>query len=117
MSYQKGVENVNVKKRVIMTEKKIEEVVKAEAKRHTEQIYAQAHQDVSYQVIAVLLCVLHREFGFGKERLTKVKNLTEHEFMAMRTGILGKSYTTNDCVKFLKENYGIDFAESQYEDE
>ena len=63
-----------------------------------------------------MMCVLHREFGFGGERLRKLKDLTESEYMAMKTGVLGKPYSTNDCVKFLKENYGIDFDESQYDE-
>ena len=32
----------------------------------------------------------------------------------MTSGVLGKPYSTNDCVRFLKETYNIDFEESMY---
>lgn len=106
-----------MKSRVFKTESQIRRIVQDEAKRQTTEIYDKAMKDAVYQAFAVMMCVLHREFGFGGERLKRLKNLTESEFMMMRTGILGRSYDTNDCVKFLKNTYGIDFEESQYDDE
>lgn len=103
-----------MKSRVFKTESQIRRIVQDEAKRQATEIYDKALQDAAYQAFAVMMIVLHREFGFGGERLQRLKDLTESEFMMMREGILGKEYTTNDCVKFLKDTYGIDFAESQY---
>lgn len=105
-----------MKSRVFKTESQIRRIVQDEAKRQTTEIYEKAQQDTAYQCFAVMMCILNREFGFGRERLHKVKNLTEAEFMAMKTGVLGRSYGTNDCVKFLKEKYDIDFAKSQYDE-
>lgn len=105
-----------MKARVFKTESQIRKIVENEAKSQTTKIYDAALKDACYQCFAVMMCVLHKEFGFGGERLRKLKDLTESEFMQMKVGILGRSYSTNDCVKFLKENYGIDFAESQYDE-
>lgn len=105
-----------MKARVFKTESQIRRIVQDEAKRQTTEIYEAALKDATYQAFAVMMCVLHREFGFGGERLRRLKDLTESEFMQMKIGILGKSYSTNDCVKFLKEKYSIDFAESQYDE-
>lgn len=105
-----------MKARVFKTESQIRRIVKEEATQQTTKIYEAALRDATYQAHAVMMCVLHREFGFGEERLRRLKDLTESEYMAMRVGALGKPYTTNDCVKFLKEEYGIDFAESQYDE-
>lgn len=105
-----------MKARVFKTESQIRRIVQDEAKRQTTEIYDKAMKDAAYQCFAVLMCVLHKEFGFGKKRLKKLKDLTEFEFMMMKDGVLGNPYDTNDCVRFLKEKYGIDFAESQYDE-
>ena len=105
-----------MKARVFKTESQIRKIVQDEAKRQTTSIYEAAMQDSVYQALATMMYVLNRDFGFGGERLKKLKNLTEDEFMVMRTGICGKHYDANNCVKYLKEKYGIDFAESQYDE-
>lgn len=105
-----------MKSRVFKSESQIRRIVQDEAKRQTTEIYDKAMQDSVYQAFAVMMCVLHKEFGFGKERLHRLKDLTEDEFMAMKCNVLGRSYTTNDCVRFLKENYDIDFSKSQYDE-
>ena len=106
-----------MKARVFKTEAQIRRVVQEEAKRQATEIYDMAMQDSVYQAFAVMMCVLHREFGFGGERLRRLKDLTEDEFMSMKTGVLGKPYSTNDCVRFLKQQYGIDFSESRYKED
>lgn len=103
-----------MKARVYSTENQIRKAVKAESERQVTEIYEKAMNDAAYQCFATMMCVLHREFGFGGERLRRLKNLTEAEFFAMMNGVLGKPYSTNDCVRFLKEEYGIDFEESMY---
>lgn len=103
-----------MKARVFKTEAQIRRIVQDEATKQTTQIYDKAMKDAVYQNMAVVFCVLHREYGFGGERLRKLKNSVEAEYMAMKLGVLGKTYDTDDCVKFLKENYNIDFSESMY---
>lgn len=103
-----------MKARVFKTESQIRRIVQDEAKRQTTQIYDAAIRDATYQAHAVMMCVLHREFGFGGDWLRKLKNSVEAEYMAMKLGVLGKSYDTDDCRDFLKKTYGIDFEESMY---
>lgn len=103
-----------MKARVYSTENQIRRAVKEESERQTTVIYEKAMKDAAYQCFATMMVVLHREFGFGGERLRRVKDLTEAEFFAMMNGVLGKSYDTTDCVRFLKETYNIDFEESMY---
>lgn len=106
-----------MKARVFKTESQIRKVVQREARKQTEEIYDKALADAAYQMFAVMMCVLNRRFGFGGKRLRELKDLTEDEFWLMKNGILGKPYTANDCVRYLKDKYGIDFTESQYSDE
>lgn len=103
-----------MKARVFRTEAQIRRIVQDEATKQTTQIYEKAMKDAVYQNMAVVFCVLHREYGFGGERLRKLKNSVEAEYMAMKLGVLGKKYDTDDCRDFLKEKYGIDFEESMY---
>lgn len=103
-----------MKSRIYRTDSQVRKAVTEEVERQTTEIYEKAMQDTAYQCFATMMIVLHREFGFGGERLRKLKDLTEAEFYAMEKGVLGKPYTANDCVRFLKENYSIDFSESQY---
>ena len=105
-----------MKARVFKTENQIRKIVQDEANKRTTEMYEEAVKDVSYQCFAVMMYVLTRYFGFGKKRLHKVKNLTESEFMLMKIGILGRHYDANDCVRYLKEKYDIDFSKSQYDE-
>lgn len=103
-----------MKARVYTTKSQIRKVVQKEAERKTTEIYEKAMKDAVYQNMAVVFCVLYREYGFGGKRLRKLKNSVEAEYMAMKLGVLGKKYDTDDCRDFLKEKYGIDFEESMY---
>ncbi len=105
-----------MKARILKTEAQVRKIVQEEAKRQTTEIYDAALRDATYQAFAVMMCVLHAEFGFGGERLRRLKDRTEDEFMFMKTGMKGKGYDTNYCVKYLKEHYNIDFSESQYDE-
>lgn len=105
---------MNCTKRIMKSEKEIRQL----CRKHVEEAYAEKSeeiaQDVAYQAFAVVMCVLNKKFGFGGTRLNTLKDAIEDEFAMMKSGILGRSYTTNDCVRFLKEKYNIDFSESRY---
>ena len=104
-----------MKARIFKTESQIRKIVQEEAKRQTTEIYDAALRDATYQAFAVMMCVLHNEFGFGGKRLRKLKDRTEDEFMLMRNGMRGQKYDTMYCVRYLKDKFGIDFNESQYD--
>jgi hypothetical protein len=106
-----------MKARVFSTENQISKAVRAETEKQLNEIYEKALCDAGYQMLATTMIVLHKSFGFGGERLRRLKDLTEEQFYFMQHGVLGQPYTSNDCVKYLKEHYGIDFSESQYKED
>lgn len=107
-----------MKSRVLKTkdqvQKEVEKIADREAKKRVDEIYATAETNTAYQVMATVFCVLNKEFGFGKKRLTRLKNYTEDEFVRMAKGCLGRDYSSADCCKYLKGKYNIDFSETQY---
>lgn len=62
-----------MKSRVFATDKSIEKATKAAVKHEVQrvlpQIYADIEQNTSYQVMAVIMCVLEKHFGFGGKHL------------------------------------------------
>lgn len=101
-------------KRLMKSDREVESICYKYVEEYLTENYDGIVRNTSYQVIAVVMCVLSRQYGFGKIRLHRLKNDLEAEFVKMKTGVLGRDYTVNDCVKYLKENYDIDFSESNY---
>lgn len=75
-----------MKARILKTRDQVRKEVSAiadrEAKKRVGEIYADAELNTAYQVMATVFCVLNKEFGFGRKRLTRLKNYTEDEFGA-----------------------------------
>lgn len=92
----------------------VEKAVEKETLRVMDDLTDQITSNAVYQTLATVFVVMDREYGFKKKRLNRLKNLIEDEFVHMKTGILGRDYSTADCVKYLKEHYDIDFSVSQY---
>lgn len=71
-------------------------------------MYDYIQKDLVAQLMATTLMCLHKDFGFGAEELKRVKDNTEALFMLMRgDGICGQKITTDDCIKYMTENFGI----------
>jgi len=68
---------------------------------------------IMQQVLAVTFCILHRENGWGPERLNRLKNQIEDEFVLMHKKPMGREYNPLDLRAWLKE-YGVDLEETQY---
>ena len=68
---------------------------------------------VSQQMLAMAFWELHKEFGWGKKRLNRLKDLIEDEFVLMHKKPLGKEYSPLDVRSWLKQ-YGVDLEETQY---
>ena len=81
--------------------------------RETE-IRESVQDSVASQTMAVVFWVLHREHGWGRKRLTQLRNEIEDEFVLMHKGIMGRTYTAIDLREWLKANCDIDFSETQY---
>ena len=102
-------------KRLMKSEREVEEICRKQVEVYLTEKYEAIAQNAAYQAFAVMMCVLNRQYGFGKTRLHRLKNDVESEFVKMKTSFLGRDYSVNDCVKYLKDNYDIDFSKSNYE--
>lgn len=69
---------------------------------------------IMQQVLATTFWILHREYGWGKKRLNRLKNQIEDEFVLMHKKPLGKEYSPLDLRELLKTKYGVDLEETQY---
>lgn len=87
---------------------KCEEHLKSETNKRIGQLYEEIGKDIVAQISAVFLSVLNREFGFGTDRLKKVFSGTKSMFIMMNNKALSKDFTPDDCIKFVKEKFGID---------
>lgn len=101
----------NYKNRLVpLTE--IENQVRKEFEKRTEQVYETVKQDIAAQLMAVCCCVLHSSFGFGEKRLKKFKKDMEDYFSLMlRDGICGKEFTPINCIEYMRKTFNIDFDE------
>lgn len=78
------------------------------------EIQQQIQNSVSSQTMAVVFWILHREYGWGKARLNRLKDQLEDEFVLMHKGIMGVKYTPVDLREKLREQLGVDFDKSRY---
>lgn len=88
-------------------DKRIHEIVMAEIEKERDHAYRLCQDDILRQVFSVCCVVLHRDFGFGKQRLERFKDCFEAEGDLMKHGVLGRPYTTRDAEKWLSEKMGI----------
>lgn len=96
-------------------ETELQAKIRQELDQYRDSVYALVEKDCTYQAIAVAMTVLHREYGFGKQRLQRLKDLIEDEYAVMQSDVCGRSYSPRDCQQWLKDECGIDFEESRYE--
>lgn len=82
-------------------------------KEREDEIIAAVQTSIMQQVLSVAFWILHRDFGYGPERLNKLKNAIEDEFVLMHKKPLGEDYSPLDVRAWLK-NYGVDLEETQY---
>ena len=95
--------------RIVVSEDDIENILDAEWQKRVDKVYETALRDVSAQVLAVFYTCLSKRYGFGKKRMLSLKRDVESTFTLMNTdNILGKDFTTQDCLDYMKEKFGID---------
>lgn len=83
------------------------EAVRA-AKAEIDRCYDTWAQQCCYHALAVCYAVLHREFGFGAERLQRLTRGIDAELSLMEHGVLGRKYAESDIRAWLK-SIGIEF--------
>lgn len=87
----------------------------ARINERADEIQKEVEFSVATQMLAVTLWILHRDHGWGRERLNRLKNEIEDEFVLMHKGIMGKTYNPVDLREKLKTEYGVDFDRTRYE--
>ena len=97
-------------------ERRAHEIAQEELEKMRDEIYEKIEADCCYQAIAVTMWILHRDFGFGEERLKRLKNGIEDEYALMLEKPMGREYMPKDIMEWLKKRYGVDFDESQYDE-
>lgn len=85
-----------------------EDIIREEWDRKVDQVYADATRDAGNQILAVFFTALHKDFGFGKERLLRVKSSVENWFRLMNDDVFRDGFTPQDCLDYLKKEFGID---------
>lgn len=103
------------KKRFFVTEEQIaKETEKQFYKMYDDkssELYKAVSNDATAQVLAVMFTVLNKEFGFGKDRLLRVKDGTESMFKIMLSeGICGQDFNTQNCLDYIKDNFDIELG-------
>lgn len=94
----------------------IERISRDAAKKEVENYYDQFSAVITYETFAVVCKILHEDFGFGKERLQKLKDHFEDEAKLIETGMMGKEYRADQVVEWLKNKFGIDLYESKFKE-
>ena len=91
------------------SKKEVEREAVRAAKAEIDKVYDTWAQQCCYHALAVCYAVLHREFGFGAERLKKLTRGIDAELSLMEHGVLGRKYEESDIRKWLL-SIGIDFG-------
>lgn len=81
-------------------------IAREEVERQKKLFCPACEQSVANQVAAVMLKVLHDEYGFGKQRLQNVIECTEGLFSLC--AVDGKRFCATQCVDWLRDAMGID---------
>ena len=100
-----------MKARILTSEKAVRDKVREEYQKYKDEVYRDVMEDVIPQVLAVVLLTLNKDFGFGEKRLRRCISGMKSYFKLMNTEIFNRKITTLDCLKYLKDEYGIDLDE------
>ena len=90
----------------------VEREARKAAKAEIDKVYDEWAQSCCYHALAVCFAILHREFGFGAERLKRLRRSIDAELSLMEHGVLGRKYAESDIRKWLL-SIGIDFEDDK----
>lgn len=98
----------NYRKRIV-TQDKLRDALKSEFEKNYNELFEFAKNDITAQVMAVCCYDLNKEFGFGKERMQRfVSGVSSYFELMLTEGVLGQPFTTQNCIDYLKREFGID---------
>lgn len=105
----KNIFTIDDSRQVLITAGEMKRQFQAEFNAKANEIFDAAKRDITAQLMATCMVELQTEFGFGKNRLQKFKRGVEGLFLAMiHNGIMGKEFSTQNCIDLMREKYGID---------
>ena len=108
-NYKRDKETGDIlKAKMVLTKEEIGKYLEEEWELKRDLVYSEVKNDVANQILSVFFTALHKDFGFGKKRLLRVKESVEAYFLLMQTGIFSKSFTPIDCINYLRDEFGID---------
>lgn len=97
------------RRQVVITVGELRAAFEKEYNARAAAVFEECKRDIVAQLMATCMTELNKDFGFGKKRLQRFKRGTEALFIAMaRDGILGRKFTTQNCIDVMRERYGID---------
>lgn len=82
------------------------QVAREEIDRQKAELCPKCEEGIANQVAAVMIKVLHDNFGFGKKRICELIDCTESLFELCAKD--GKRYQATQCIAWLKEKMDID---------
>jgi len=92
----------------------VEKVLEKEYEKKVDLVYKQVGRDVVAQIMATCCTVLNKDYHFGKDRLMRFKQGVEGLFKIMLSGgIAGQPFTTENCINYMRDTYGIDFDKNE----
>lgn len=87
------------------------QVAREEVERQKADVCPACEQNIGNQVTAMILKVLHDEYGFGKQRLQNVIECTEGLFSLC--AVDGKRFNAVQAVEWLRDAMGIDLNKGE----
>lgn len=86
--------------------KALRKAIEKEWETKQNEFFEQCKYDIAAQIIAVCMLTLKTRFGFGKSRMNDFYNDLKGTLNV--NSILGKSFSTVDCIELIKKLYDID---------
>ena len=93
-------------------EKMAQQAARLECQNMQDEFYRQEAANIVEQMTAMHLYVLARDFGFGKERLSRFMNACNgmYDIMMQQNSFFGKDMNTKDVKKYIEDKYGLDLT-------
>ena len=96
----------NFKKHALYTKEEMQKYIDEAWELHRQEEFENCKRDIIAQLMSACCMGLHHSFGFGRERLKRIKEAVEDE---LKFESFGKKSTTQDCIDTVKSKFGIDF--------
>ena len=92
--------------------KALRKAINREWELKQDEFFDKCKNDISAQVMAVCMLSLKTRFGFGKKRMKDFYDDVKGTIEIMdKDAIFNKSFSTIDCIRMVKDLYGIDLDE------